>query len=51
LYYFYTEGEKKQMRLSNEEGEAIREAVAMFDSEAEVYLFGSRIDDTKKGEI
>jgi predicted nucleotidyltransferase len=49
LYYFYIEGDKKQMRLLSEEKEAIREAVAMFDSEADVYLFGSRVDDTKKG--
>ena len=37
------------MRLLNEEREAIREAVTMYDSDAEVYLFGSRVDDTKKG--
>jgi predicted nucleotidyltransferase len=49
LYYFYIEGDKKQMRLLSVEREAIREAVAMVDSEAEVYLFGSRVDDTKKG--
>ena len=37
------------MRLLKQEREVIREAVAEFDSEAEVYLFGSRVDDTKKG--
>ena len=37
------------MRLLNAEREVIRNAVAEFDSEAEVYLFGSRVDDTKKG--
>ncbi len=38
-----------KMRLLSEEREAISEAVAKFDSEAEVYLFGSRVDDTKRG--
>jgi predicted nucleotidyltransferase len=38
-----------KMRLLKEEIKAISEAVAKFDSEAEVYLFGSRIDDTKRG--
>ena len=38
-----------KMRLLIEEREAISEAIAKFDSEAEVYLFGSRVDDTKRG--
>jgi predicted nucleotidyltransferase len=37
------------MRLLKEERKAIREAVAKFDTDADVYLFGSRVDDTKKG--
>jgi predicted nucleotidyltransferase len=32
-----------------EEKEAIVEAIAKYDRHAEVYLFGSRTDDTKKG--
>jgi len=38
-----------KMRLLKEERKAISEAVAKFDSEAKVYLFGSRVDDTKRG--
>jgi predicted nucleotidyltransferase len=37
------------MRLLEEEKEAIRDAVARFDRGADVYLFGSRVDNTKKG--
>jgi predicted nucleotidyltransferase len=37
------------MRLLKEERKAIREAVAKFDTDADVYLFGSRVDDIKKG--
>ncbi len=37
------------MRLLAEEREAIKKAVAGFDGDAEVYLFGSRADDSKKG--
>jgi len=37
------------MRLSIFEQEAIKNAVAQGDKEAKVYLFGSRVDDTKRG--
>lgn len=37
------------MRLSLTEIEAILNSVAEQDSEAKVYLFGSRVDDAKKG--
>lgn len=37
------------MRLNEEEITAIRETVRALDSEAKVYLFGSRADDTKRG--
>jgi predicted nucleotidyltransferase len=37
------------MRLSDAERGAIRRAIADFDPEAMVYLFGSRTDDTKRG--
>ncbi len=37
------------MRLSDKEIEAIRKAVLSRDSEARVYLFGSRADDSKRG--
>ena len=37
------------MRLSEKEKSTIVQAVAEFDTTARVYLFGSRVDDTKKG--
>ena len=37
------------MRLQSEEKQAITETIAKFDNDADVYLFGSRVDDTKKG--
>ncbi|HEY83853.1 MAG TPA: nucleotidyltransferase domain-containing protein [Chloroflexi bacterium] len=37
------------MRLTKEEVTAIKEAVAYYDVEAKTYLFGSRVDDKKKG--
>jgi uncharacterized protein len=37
------------MRLTDEERKAIIEVITRFDNQAEVYLFGSRSDDTKKG--
>jgi len=37
------------VRLTEEEITAIRETVRALDSEAKVYLFGSRADDTKRG--
>ena len=37
------------MRLSSDEKSAIIQAVERLDPGAEIYLFGSRVDDTKKG--
>lgn len=37
------------MRLKNEEVKAIKDAVAFLDRDAEVYLFGSRVDENKRG--
>jgi uncharacterized protein len=37
------------LRLNGEEINAIRDTVHALDSEAKVYLFGSRADDTKRG--
>lgn len=37
------------MRLDAKEKSAIREAIREADSEASIYLFGSRADDTAKG--
>lgn len=37
------------MRLTDQERKAIMEVISRFDGQAEVYLFGSRSDDTKKG--
>ncbi|MGZ3743469.1 MAG: nucleotidyltransferase domain-containing protein [Pseudobdellovibrionaceae bacterium] len=37
------------MRLSSNEKQAILDAILKFDSEAEVYLFGSRTDSFKRG--
>jgi len=37
------------MRLSQKEIETLKDSVKSISSEAEVYLFGSRVDDTKKG--
>ncbi len=37
------------MRLTKEEVTAIKEAVAYYDAEAKTYLFGSRVDDKKRG--
>jgi predicted nucleotidyltransferase len=37
------------MRLKNFEQNAIRSTVRALDENAHVYLFGSRVDDTKKG--
>ena len=37
------------MRLSEFERKAIVDSIARFDDSAEVYLFGSRVDDDKKG--
>ena len=37
------------MRLKEIEIETIKTAVKKYDENAEIYLFGSRTDDTKKG--
>lgn len=37
------------MRLSEQERCAIKESVAKFDATAKVYLFGSRVDDHRRG--
>ncbi|OQA80087.1 MAG: Nucleotidyltransferase domain protein [bacterium ADurb.Bin243] len=37
------------MRLSEFEVKSIKESIRVFDSDALVYLFGSRTDDSKKG--
>ena len=37
------------MRLSSEEVQGIKNALSEIDNKAVVYLFGSRMDDNKKG--
>jgi uncharacterized protein len=37
------------MRLSDRERNAIVSAVHRYDAQAQVFLFGSRVDDAKKG--
>ena len=37
------------MRLSQEEIDTIKSSVLMIDENAEIYLFGSRTDDSKRG--
>ena len=37
------------MRLQPEEQAAIISTITSFDKESEIYLFGSRLDDTKRG--
>ena len=37
------------MRLQKSEVDAIKEAIYAFDPRAKIYLFDSRVDDTKKG--
>lgn len=37
------------MRISEEERRAIINAILMFDENAEIHLFGSRLDDSKRG--
>ena len=37
------------MRLTNEERETLKTAVQTLDENAQVFLFGSRVDNNKKG--
>ena len=37
------------MRLTEFEVDAIKECIYQFDPDAKIILFGSRVDDTKKG--
>jgi len=37
------------MRLTQKEAETIRNSILAFDSHAEIYLFGSRVNDSLKG--
>jgi predicted nucleotidyltransferase len=37
------------MRLTDRERSAILSAVHIYDAQAQVFLFGSRVDDVKKG--
>lgn len=37
------------MRISQEEIEVLRKTLAELDTEAKLYLFGSRVNDEKKG--
>ena len=37
------------MRIQPDEQAAIVSTIAGFDKESEIYLFGSRLDDTKRG--
>jgi predicted nucleotidyltransferase len=37
------------MRLTNKEIDTIKSSVLALDASAHVYLFGSRVDDTKRG--
>ncbi len=37
------------MRLSQKERQNIKQTIHAFDPKALIYLFGSRVDDSKKG--
>lgn len=37
------------MRLSEEEIKYIRDVIKRYDNNSEIYIFGSRLDDSKKG--
>jgi predicted nucleotidyltransferase len=37
------------MRISKQEQDTIKSVIQSFDEKAQIYLFGSRTDDTKKG--
>ena len=39
----------KKMRLTKKEISAIKENILSFDEEAKIFLFGSRLNDQKKG--
>ncbi len=43
------EGDHKAMRLKKQEKIAITEAIHNEDPTADIYLFGSRLDDARKG--
>lgn len=38
------------MRLKNEEVSVLKNKLKSLSAEAKLYLFGSRVDDTKRGE-
>ena len=40
--------ENPPMRLATQEQSAIHEAIPQADADAEIYLFGSRVDDSTK---
>jgi predicted nucleotidyltransferase len=40
---------EKYMRILLEEQTAIISTITRFDKDSEIYLFGSRLDDTKRG--
>jgi predicted nucleotidyltransferase len=42
-------GTRKNMRVLKQEINIIKNNILQFDKEAQVYLFGSRVDDNKKG--
>lgn len=37
------------MRLSSQDRHLIKQTIYQFDPQAQIYLFGSRVDDNKKG--
>lgn len=37
------------MRLTEEELKYIKDAIKKYDNNSEIYIFGSRLDDSKKG--
>jgi len=37
------------MRLTSLEREVLKSSITSFDEESKIYLFGSRVDDSKKG--
>jgi len=49
LTIFEDTGNIRDMRLNSAQSQAIREAVHQRDPAARIYLFGSRVDDSKLG--